>query len=278
MRTSTRVRSVHRASCIGLLCLLANVLFSACVVDPMTTVGPTQVTATNTPTGTSAEAIRSTTTSVSGNYGAPEDPAAGGHTQCEPVPASAKTATELKDIQLEEVQRLLGTETRLETLLDGTPFEVGGIEPWIVGVRELKGAVASLALNKPVTHQGILPSATVDETGGSSYKDGEALVEAQGLERLYVVIDLDRKKIVSIEVAEADSVSSVRVVPASDASRAPPRPPKVINFKGHPSFERDPELTGSRLWKVECLLDADTRLQSLLDGTPFTVARIGPWL
>ena len=55
-----------------------------------------------------------------------------GDAQCEPVRVLAGTVPGLNGSQLEEVKRLISANTRLQTLLNGTPFEVKYLE-WLIG-------------------------------------------------------------------------------------------------------------------------------------------------
>ena len=55
-----------------------------------------------------------------------------GDAQCEPVTVLAGTVPGLKDNQPEEVKRLISAYTRLQTLLNGTPFEVN-CSKWLIG-------------------------------------------------------------------------------------------------------------------------------------------------
>ena len=66
------------------------------------------------------------------NKGAHQGPTVVGDAQCEPVTVLAGTVPGLKDNQLEEVKRLIRAYSRLQTLLNWTPFEVN-CSMWLIG-------------------------------------------------------------------------------------------------------------------------------------------------
>ena len=79
--------------------------------------------------------------------------------------------------------------------------------------REFVGAVVEVILNSPVSYDGFLPIAESyekpEDGSGELYVDGgrSYRLRAQGIERLSVSVDLNKDKVVTIEVSEAVSVN-----------------------------------------------------------------------
>ena len=86
--------------------------------------------------------------------------------------------------------------------------------PWVSGEEwEFIGALVEIALNNPVDYEGFLPIAeSYDKPEGGSgdlYADGgrSYRLQARGIKKLDVLVDLNKGKVVAIEVSEAASVN-----------------------------------------------------------------------
>ena len=149
-----------------------------------------------------------------------------------PTPAPATPATPVQDAQVEEpddpdrelpsltenqiaeVKSLLSADTSLKTLLAGESYAIEGIGPWVSGEEwEFIGALVEIALDNPVDYDGFLPTAESyekpEDGSGELYVDGGRLygLQARGIEKLDVLVDLNKGKVVTIEVSKAASVN-----------------------------------------------------------------------
>lgn len=149
-----------------------------------------------------------------------------------PTPAPATPATPVQDAQVEEpddpdrelpsltenqiekVKNLLSADPSLKTLLAGESYAIEGIGPWVSGEEwEFIGALVGIALDSPVDYEGFLPTAESyekpEDGSGELYVDGgrSYRLRAQGIEKLDVLVDLNKGKVVTIEVSKAASVN-----------------------------------------------------------------------
>ena len=149
-----------------------------------------------------------------------------------PTPAPATPATPVQDARVEEpdepdrelptltenriaeVKSLLSADPSLKALLAGESYAVEGIGPWVSGEEwEFVGALVGIALNNPVDYDGFLPTAESygkpEDGSGELYVDGgrSYRLRARGIEKLDVLVDLNKNKVVTIEVSKAASVN-----------------------------------------------------------------------
>ena len=101
----------------------------------------------------------------------------------------------------------------LKSLLAGGTYTIQEMGPWVSGEeREFVGAVVEVGLDKPVAYDGFLPIAeSYDKPGdgsGELYVDGgrSYRLQAQGIEKLSISVDLNKDKVVTIEVEKAANV------------------------------------------------------------------------
>ena len=119
----------------------------------------------------------------------------------------------LTENQIEKVKSLLSADPSLKALLAGESYATEGMGPWVSGEEwEFIGALAEIALDNPVDYEGFLPTAESydkpEDGSGELYVDGgrSYQLRAQGIEKLDVLVDLNKGKVVTIEVSRAASV------------------------------------------------------------------------
>ena len=149
-----------------------------------------------------------------------------------PTPAPATPATPVQDAHIEElddpdrelpsltenqiaeVKSLLSADPSLKALLAGESYAIEGMGPWVSGEEwEFIGALVEIAPDSPVDYEGFLPTAESyekpEDGSGDLYVDGGRLygLQARGIEKLDVLVDLNKGKVVTIEVSRAASVN-----------------------------------------------------------------------
>ena len=132
----------------------------------------------------------------------------------EEVPNPAREVPDLTENQVEEVKRLLNSDPSLKSLLAGESYAIQEMGPWVSGEeREFVGAVVEVALDSPVSYDGFLPIAESydkpEDGSGELYVDGGRAyrLRAQGIERLSISVDLNKGKVVTIEVEKAATLN-----------------------------------------------------------------------
>ena len=126
---------------------------------------------------------------------------------------------DLTENQIEEVKSLLSSDPSLNSLLAGESYAIQSMAPWISYGKEWEfiGARVCIALGSPVSYDGSLPiveSFEMPEDGSDElYVDGGRSYElrAEGIERLAILVDLNKDKVVDIEVDEAASENAEHV-------------------------------------------------------------------
>jgi len=120
----------------------------------------------------------------------------------------------LTENQIEKVKSLLSADPSLKSLLVGESYAIEGMGPWVSGEEwEFIGALVEIAPDSPVDYDGFLPTAESydkpEDGSGELYVDGGRLygLQAQGIEKLDVLVDLNKNKVVTIEVSRAASVN-----------------------------------------------------------------------
>ena len=131
------------------------------------------------------------------------------------VPNPAREVPELTENQVEEVKSLLNSDPSLKSLLAGGTYAIQEMGPWVSGGREREfiGAVVQVGLDKPTAYDGFLPIAESydkpEDGSGELYVDGGHMqrLRAEGIERLAILVDLNKDKVVTIEVEKAASLN-----------------------------------------------------------------------
>ena len=131
------------------------------------------------------------------------------------VPNPAREVPELTENQVEEIKRLLNSDPSLKSLLAGGTYAIQEMGPWVSGGREREfiGAVVQVGLDKPTAYDGFLPIAESydkpEDGPGELYVDGGHMqrLRAEGIERLSISVDLNKDKVVTIEVEKAASLN-----------------------------------------------------------------------
>ena len=110
----------------------------------------------------------------------------------------------LTEAQADEVKSVLNSDERLERVLSGESFTVTKMGPWING-GELVGALAMIELDNPVSYAGSLPSVGIPAKpkSGGDYRIGEIEAQAEGIESLEMLVDLDKRIVASIWIEKA---------------------------------------------------------------------------
>lgn len=80
--------------------------------------------------------------------------------------------------------------------------------PWVSGEEEPIGAIAELVPERPVNFRGKVPVVAFepDEATGRDYQQGLVEIQAGGIRRLVVLVDLSMEAVAGIEVDDADSL------------------------------------------------------------------------
>ena len=130
------------------------------------------------------------------------------------VPNPAREVPDLTENQVAEVKRLLNSDPSLNSLLAGESYAIEEMGPWVSGgEREFVGAVVEVALDSPVSYDGFLPIAESydkpEDGSGELYVDGgrSYRLRARGIEKLSISVDLNKDKVVTIEVEKAASLN-----------------------------------------------------------------------
>ena len=135
----------------------------------------------------------------------------GGPVFLESYPYLPPDAPRLTQSQVADVEVLLASDTRLKTLLAGVSYTIQDKGVWVsVESREgeLIGAAVLLELVSPVSYTGSLPH--VNYAPGPEldklYSTFERPLQAQGIESLYVHVDLKDHSVVGVSVRDAAEV------------------------------------------------------------------------
>ena len=120
------------------------------------------------------------------------------------IPDSAIDIHVLTEAQADEVKSVLNSDERLKRVLSGESFTVTMMGPWING-GELVGALAMIELDNPVSYTGSLPRVGIPSKpkSGGDYRTGEVEAQAEGIESLEMLVDLDRQAVASIWIEKA---------------------------------------------------------------------------
>lgn len=120
------------------------------------------------------------------------------------TPLPAPTIPTLTEEEVARAQEIFASDPRTERLLDGHPYVVEGIFPWLKSSNEIIGAWLSVSLTTPVDVEGEWPGMDYDETEETEppYEEGTTRMEVRGLRRVDVLVDLQRGRMVSINPSE----------------------------------------------------------------------------
>lgn len=127
-------------------------------------------------------------------------------------PNPPREIPDLTENQIAEVKRLLKADPNLNSLLAGESYAVLGMGPWVSGgkEREFIGALVDVELDNPVSFNGVLPIAISYEKPVDSdelyFDGGQMSLRAQGIEKLSVLVDLNKGKVITIEVSKSDNI------------------------------------------------------------------------
>ena len=133
-----------------------------------------------------------------------------------PILTGSETAT---------VRSIIDNDATLSGMRLGD-YAVTAIGPWVSGGKEPIGAIAELVPEKPVTFRGQIPVVAFepDEATGRDYLQGLVEIQAEGIRRLVVLVDLSMEAVAGVEVDDADSYVIVgEPVPAPTPTLEPTR-------------------------------------------------------
>ena len=116
-------------------------------------------------------------------------------------PDSARDTPVLTEDQIDEVKSILNSDERLKAVLSGESLAVTKIGPWEGGER-LIGALVAIELDNPVSYTGSFPAVGFPPDGGG-YRTGEISVQADGIQSLEMLVDLDKRIVASIWIEKA---------------------------------------------------------------------------
>ena len=119
-------------------------------------------------------------------------------------PDSDMDTPDLTETQVNEVKIILNSDERLNQVLSGESFTVTNMGPWING-GELVGALAMIRLDNPVSYTGFLPGVGIppNAKSGEDYIAGEVWAQAEGIESLEMLVDLNRRAAAAIRIEKA---------------------------------------------------------------------------
>ena len=120
------------------------------------------------------------------------------------IPDSAIDMHVLTEAQADEVKSVLNSDERLNQVLSGESFTVTKMGPWING-GEFVGALVKIQLNNSVAYTGSVPGVGIpaEAKSGGDYLTGEVSAQAQGIEALEMLVDLNRRVVASIRIEKA---------------------------------------------------------------------------
>ena len=110
----------------------------------------------------------------------------------------------LTESQANEVKIVLNSDERLNLVLSGESFTVTNMGAWVNG-GELVGALALIRLDNPVSYTGFLPGVGIppNAKSGEDYIAGEVWTQAEGIESLEMLVDLNRRVAAAIRIEKA---------------------------------------------------------------------------
>ena len=125
----------------------------------------------------------------------------------------------LTENHVAEVKSLLSSDPSLNSLLAGESYTIQSMGPWASSGKESEfiGASVYITLDRPVSYDGSLPivesHAKPEDGSDELYVDSGLSYELQAeeIESLAILVDLNKNKVVEIEVLKAASENAERV-------------------------------------------------------------------
>ena len=103
-------------------------------------------------------------------------------------------------------RQLLLSDARVKRIVSGRQFSLGPLGYWQKCNGEMIGVHADLQLAYPVSIKGVLPYTSYENGTGHAYLEGRALFDVRNVRKIDVGIDLNRKRVVSIDAGFGDDV------------------------------------------------------------------------
>ena len=116
-------------------------------------------------------------------------------------PDSARDVPILTEDQISEAKSVLNSDERLKDMLSGESFAVTKTGPWYDD-GGLIGALVMIELDNPVSYTGSFPAVGFPPDG-EGYITGEISVQADGIESLEMMVDLDKRIVANIRIEKA---------------------------------------------------------------------------
>ena len=141
------------------------------------------------------------------------------------VITGGKDGPTLTGSEIETVKSIIDNDATLSGMGLGD-YAVVRTGPWVSGEEEPVGAIAELVPEKPVTFRGKVPVVAFepDAATGRDYQQGVMEIQAEGIRRLVVPVDLSMEVVAGVEVDDADSFMIVgEPVPAPTPTLEPTR-------------------------------------------------------
>jgi hypothetical protein len=105
-----------------------------------------------------------------------------------------------------QVRRLLFSDANVRQIVSGRQYSLGPLGYWQKCNGTMIGVDADVLLAYPVSIKGSLPYTFYENGTGSAYLEGRAFFDVENVRDLVVGIDLNRKKVVSIDPTIGDGV------------------------------------------------------------------------
>ena len=127
--------------------------------------------------------------------------------------------TDLTEKRIEEVKSLLSSDPSLNSLLAGESYTIQNMSAWVSYGEDRKfiGARVCITLDSPVSYDGYLPIVEsferLEDGSGELYVDSGAPYElqAEGIASLAILVDLNKGKVVDIDVNKTASENAEHV-------------------------------------------------------------------
>ena len=102
--------------------------------------------------------------------------------------------------------QLLLSDPRVKRIVSGRQFSLGPLGYWQKCNGEMIGVHADLQLAYPISIKGVLPYTSYENGTGHAYLEGRAFFDVRNVRKIDVGIDLNRKRVVSIDAGFGDDV------------------------------------------------------------------------
>lgn len=138
-----------------------------------------------------------------------------------PAEDTLSRASDIPTLTEDEIARakeIFSKDPRTAALLGGLQYTITDIGPWLRNSNEKIGAVMEVSINPPADIDGKWPLADYDETQSPApYREAQFHVEVHGLQRVHVLVDLVRGKLVAIDPYRYSSI-----IPKEEIPQKPP--------------------------------------------------------